>query len=75
MEKKYQVTLFCTTKQYRPVSTIIEIEEVNLDNITDRKKVQEIGIRKICGKRYWDMKDLQRYHYTKVKVREKIEES
>ena len=73
-EVKYQVTLFCTTNQYKPISTIITIkqeeEAINLlENKETKKDIVHKGIVKICQKRYWNNKDLVRYNYLKAKAR------
>lgn len=73
-EAKYQVTLFCTTNQYKPISTIViikqEDEAINLlDNKETKKDIIHKGIVKICQKRYWNNKDLVRYNYLKAKAR------
>ena len=73
MMKKYQVTLYCTTGEYRPVSCIIvkdsdEIYKVGKEVFIDRLKKD--GVQKICAKRNWDRSDLVRYHYTRMKMRE-----
>ena len=73
MMNQYQVTLICTTNQYRPVSCIVQYaQEENLDlskNAVDRKKIIDKGIKKICASRYWSSADLKKYSYTKVKIR------
>ena len=73
-EAKYQITLFCTTNQYKPISTIVTIkqedETINLlDNKETKKDIVHKGIVKICQKRYWSNKDLVRYNYLKAKAR------
>lgn len=73
-EVKYQVTLFCSTGQYKPVSCIITMkqddETINLlDNKETKKDIVHKGIVKICQKRYWSNKDLIKYNYIKAKVR------
>jgi hypothetical protein len=75
MLKSYQVTMYCTTNQYKPISTIVKIEqEKEEDNLLlDKEKKKEIinkGIIKICQQRYWTMREVKQYHYTKVKARE-----
>lgn len=65
MKKQYQVTLAAQNGRYKPVSTIVTVEET-----TDRKSVISAGVIKICQKRYWEKSDLIRYTYTKVKIRE-----
>ena len=73
MIKKYQVTLFCTTGVYKPVACIVNNEQVNnVDLSTDKqekKKLQKVGVKKICEKRYWQLADLARYGYTRYKIR------
>ena len=73
MTKKYQVTLFCSSGEYRPVACIINNEQSDntdwtLDK-TKRKELQRKGIIKIAQKRYWTAEDLKKYHYTKCKMR------
>ena len=75
MLKSYQVTMYCITNQYKPISTIVKIEqEREEDNLLlNKEKKQEIinkGIVKICQKKYWTMREVKRYNYTKVKARE-----
>ena len=73
MFKEYQVTLFCTTGEYRPVSAIVKKDTSLVARVGKEKYVQDIrteGIKKICIKRYWSGNDLKRYNYTRVKVRE-----
>ena len=65
MKKQYQVTLICENGKYKPVSTIVTMEET-----TDRKAIMREGQKKIMIKRYWSMADLIRYGYTKGKIRE-----
>ena len=73
-EVKYQVTLFCTTNQYKPISTIVTIKQEDettnlLNNKETKKDIVHKGIIKICQKRYWNNKDLVRYNYLKAKAR------
>ena len=75
MLKSYQVTMYCTTNQYKPISTIVKIEqEREEDNLLlNKEKKQEIinkGIVKICQKKCWTMREVKQYNYTKVKARE-----
>ena len=73
MKKQYQVTLICATGQYRPVSTIVTIEQESNDNLLlDLNKKQEIiqkGVVRICQQRYWTDRDRRKYVYTRVKAR------
>ena len=73
MIKQYQVTLFCSTGQYKPVSTIVKKDDCLLTEKGEQVFFKEIkidGIKKICIQRYWNSKDLKKYHYDKVKIRE-----
>jgi ABC-type Fe3+ transport system substrate-binding protein len=73
MIKKYQVTLFNPDNKYKPVSAIVTQDTSTVKELGNKGYTQEIktkGIKKICNKRYWTGKDLTRYGYTKVKVRE-----
>lgn len=63
-----QFTLFCTTGQYKPISTLIQVDSVSEYN-NNYKEYREKAIRKIAQQRYWTNADLTRYHYTKLKVR------
>ena len=73
MIKKYQVTLFSTTGAYRPVACIVnneQAEDVDLSmDKQERKKMQKVGVVKICQKRYWSLADLSRYGYTRYKIK------
>lgn len=70
MIKEYQVTMFCSTGTYRPASCIIKSEEIDLTDKVAKKKLVNQGVQKICAKRYWTSRDLQKYNYTKAKIRE-----
>ena len=63
---QYQVTLTDMLGKYKPVSCIITTE-LTLD--THKKEIINLGVVKICQKRYWTQKDLKRYGYLKAKVR------
>ena len=65
MKKQYQVTLICENGKYKPVSTIVTMEET-----TDKRAIMREGQKKIMIKRYWSMADLTKYGYTKGKSRE-----
>lgn len=72
MIKKYQVTLFSTTGAYRPVACIVNNEQANDADMSqdkaERKKIQKLGVKKICEKRYWQLSDLVKYGYTRYKM-------
>lgn len=73
MIKKYQVTLFCTTGAYKPVACIVNNQQDNDTDLSmdkqERKKIQKQGVIKICQKRYWSLSDLNKYGYTRYKMR------
>jgi len=65
---KIQFTLFCSTGQYKPMSTLLDIssiEEYKTNAIAYKTK----AIQKICNQRYMGKQDLIKYHYSKMKVR------
>lgn len=65
---KLQFTLFCTTGQYKPVSTVLEVKSLE-EYKAKATEYKEKAIRKIAQQRRWDNTDLVRYHYTSLKVR------
>lgn len=71
--KRVQVTLVSTTGQYKPVSTIIIVASAQ-DFRINKKKYVESAITKICQKRLWTQRDLKKYGYTTIKIREYDEE-
>lgn len=73
--REYQITLFCKTGVYKPVSCIVKYEELDLTNSTLKKQLIQKGIIKICQKRLWTLQDLKNYGYTKTMIRlyDKIE--
>ena len=66
---EYQVTLICKTGQYKPMSTIVEYEEVDLKDKKQKSKVAQKGLEKICVRRCWKSTDLKKYNYSIIKVR------
>ena len=73
MIRLYQVTLFCTTGQYKPVSAIVKkddslIKEVGKDEFI--RQLSTEGDKKICIKRYWTKREVKRYNYNRIKIRE-----
>lgn len=74
MIKKYQVTLFCGTGAYKPVSCIVNYPQTSNENLlsndSEKKNIQKAGVIKICQKRYWQKSDLIKYGFTKCKIRE-----
>ena len=67
---KYQITIICTSGKYKPCSTLIESEPIDLKDATAKKALLSKGVSKICAQHYWGKSDLKRYDYNKVKIRE-----
>ncbi len=65
---KLQVTLFSTTGKYRPISTLIEVENVEYYK-AHAQEVQKRAIQKMCAQRYVDWDWMKEGGYTKMKVR------
>lgn len=66
----YQVTLFCTTNKYKPVSCIVKrTENVNIHDSATKRQLLNEGMRKICIQRGWNARDLATYGYATGKVR------
>ena len=63
-----QYTLFCTTGKYKPISCLIDVDDVKHFN-EHPMEYQKKAIAKICHKRYWNTQDLKAYGYTKIKCR------
>lgn len=66
---KLQVTLFATNGKYRPISTIINVENMK-DYEENKAKYQEKAILNICHNRRTTWKELKDDSYTGIKVRE-----
>lgn len=70
---QYQVTLVCVSKQYKPVSSIVNTEDskekYDLLNKDDRKRLINRGVQKICLARGWGSAELKKYGYTQSKIR------
>lgn len=63
-----QVTLFDVKGEYKPISTLIDVE--SLEEYKSNPTFYKIkAIQKICNKRYITGKELQKLGYTKIKVR------
>lgn len=67
---KYQITIICTSGKYKPCSTLIESEPIDLKDATAKKALLSKGVSKICAQHYWGKSDLKKYDYNKVKIRE-----
>ena len=66
--KKIQYTLYSKTNEYKPVSTIIEVETIKEVNANPDFYKQK-AIQKICNQRSWSVADLKRFGYTQLKMR------
>lgn len=66
---RLQVTLFATNGKYRPISTLINVENME-DYNKNKKKYQEKAILNICHSRRTTWKELVKNSYTGIKVRE-----
>ncbi len=64
---QFQITLTDLNGKYKPVSCIITTDLTLEEN---KKEIINLGVVKICQKRYWTKKDLTKYGYLKAKVRE-----
>lgn len=65
---KIQVTLFCKTGKYKPMSTLIEVPTVE-EFKENFDKYKKIAISNIAAKRYRDGASLIRDGYTLLKWR------
>jgi hypothetical protein len=63
-----QVTLFDTHNKYRPISTTINIENIEYYK-NNTQAVRQRAIEKICAKRYTTPKQLAKDGYNQIKVR------
>lgn len=74
MKKQYQITLVSTTGQYKPVSCLVNREQITNEDLTlnkeEKRKLIAEGTIKICQKRLWSKRELTMYGYTKARVRE-----
>lgn len=65
---KIQVTYFCTTNQFKPVSAIIEVPSGY--DFHKRKNYWISRARaQIMAKRHWTDDDMEKFNYTEVKTR------
>ena len=73
MKKQYQVTLTCPDGRHKAVSTIINREQnidISLLTIkTEKAKILNEGLQKICARHLWKTRDLKVNGYTTAKIR------
>lgn len=66
---KLQITFFDNKGQYKPVSTIVEVKDIE-DYKNNKSKYQTKAILNICHNRYITPTEFKKQGYTQVKVRE-----
>ena len=64
----YQITLFDKSGKYKPVSALVTVENTEYFK-NNREKVKIAGVVKICQKRGWTQRELEKYGYTTCKIR------
>lgn len=63
-----QITLFDKDNKHKPISILIEV--ASLDYYREHEtEIKTRAIQKICNQRYMTGKDLKKYGYTTIKVR------
>lgn len=67
--KKIQVTIVDKSNKYKPMSTIIEVENFEVFN-ADKKKYLKSAIAKICCQRNSSYKELTKGMDVDIKIRE-----
>lgn len=73
MIKQYQVTMYCKDNKYKPVSCIVEKDNVLIYKMGTEAYKQAIyveGVEKICKQRGWTVDHIRKYGYTTMKMRE-----
>lgn len=65
---KMQITLFDTENKYRPISTLIEVKNIE-DYNNNKKEYQKRAVQKIAAKRYLSIAELKKQGYTQLKAR------
>lgn len=63
-----QVTLYDRGGRYKPVSTLVTVESEDWFQ-SHREEVKISGVIKICQKRGWTQKDLEKYNYKTCRMR------
>lgn len=65
---KIQVTYYCTSGKYKPISTIIEVPNSH-QFVTKKSYWLNRAKQRIMAKRYWTEKEMTDFDYTEVKYR------
>ena len=63
-----QITLFDKGGHYKPVSTLINVESIEYFK-SHKEEVKIAGVVKICQKRGWTQRELEKYGYKTCKIR------
>ena len=63
-----QITYFCTTGQYKPISTVVRVPST-YDLYKRKEYWYERAKKNIMAKRYWTNEDMEKFGYTEVKAR------
>lgn len=66
---KVQITLFDKNKHYRPISTIVEVADID-EYKKNKKKIHSTAIQNICHNRNISYQELSSQGYTTLKARE-----
>ena len=67
---KIQFTLYCTTGKYKPISTVVDVPNIeDLKNAERFSYWKKRAISRIVAQRYQSGNDLFRNGYTKIKWR------
>ena len=65
---KIQVTYYCTTGKYKPISTTVDVPNTHQFMLKKDYYIQRAKLR-IMAKRYWSEKNMSNYGYTEYKTR------
>lgn len=64
-----QITLFDKENKYRPISTLIEVENIEEYN-QNKQEYNKKAVQKIAAKKYLSIAELKQQGYTLLKARE-----
>lgn len=72
MIKRYKVTIYNNNNKYKPISTIIQRQQLtNLNELEIKQFKEDIiykGLQEICNKMNWSTREVKKYNYTKVSI-------
>ena len=67
---EYQVTLFCATGKYKPVSCLVKrASACDISDPTIKRQILNEGMQKICNQRRWSARDLATFGFKTGKIR------